>query len=202
MSLFSHSPAARLAWKARTGVAIKSYSPTRWWSRWEVVHQLLQFYGDLEPFLRESNTSPATRQHLLDVFADNTIAEDFRMQLAATVDGGEPFVKKTYLMEGDADLSYHVYKWLQEVLVAVGHSHLPNVEAVASQIAPEDNQKRNALIQYAKDCIRPALQYFQRRFAHLDGDLHWLVQVYKAVRLCDPYFVRDTRPTVAMVDEL
>ena len=36
VSLFSLSAAARLAWKARTGTAMRTYSPTRWWSKWEV----------------------------------------------------------------------------------------------------------------------------------------------------------------------
>jgi len=31
-SLFGHSPATRLAWKEQTGIAMGSYSPTRWWS--------------------------------------------------------------------------------------------------------------------------------------------------------------------------
>ena len=35
VSLFSHSPRARLFWKNRTGKAVVSYSPTRWWCKWE-----------------------------------------------------------------------------------------------------------------------------------------------------------------------
>ena len=77
VDLFAHSPAARLAWKARTGVAPKSFSPTRWWSRWEVLHQVLQFYGDAEPFIRECTFSPATRQHLLQIFEDEDSAVQF-----------------------------------------------------------------------------------------------------------------------------
>ena len=33
LTLFSHSPKARLLWRERTGVAMKSYSKTRWWSK-------------------------------------------------------------------------------------------------------------------------------------------------------------------------
>ena len=34
IQLFSRSAAAKLRWKERTGVAIKSYSVTRWWRKW------------------------------------------------------------------------------------------------------------------------------------------------------------------------
>jgi hypothetical protein len=37
VSLFAHSPRAGLWWKDRTGKAMTSYSPTRWWSKWEVM---------------------------------------------------------------------------------------------------------------------------------------------------------------------
>lgn len=36
VSLFSHSPKARMLWRTRTGRSMLSYSQTRWWSRWEV----------------------------------------------------------------------------------------------------------------------------------------------------------------------
>lgn len=47
---FSHSPAAGLAWRNRTGKALQPYSPTWWWSRWEVMKQVMDFYGGVEPF--------------------------------------------------------------------------------------------------------------------------------------------------------
>ena len=40
VSLFAHSPRARLFWKSRTGKTVTSYSPTRWWSKWEVISQV------------------------------------------------------------------------------------------------------------------------------------------------------------------
>ena len=49
--LFSLSPKARLVWRDRTGIAVKSYSKTRWWSKWEVAKQLMELFGDVLPFL-------------------------------------------------------------------------------------------------------------------------------------------------------
>jgi hypothetical protein len=40
ISLFSHSPKVRLVWRSRTGFSSPSYSATRWWSRFEVIHQM------------------------------------------------------------------------------------------------------------------------------------------------------------------
>ena len=51
--MFSLSPAARLLWKTRTGTAMRLHSKNRWWSKWEVLNQVMEFFGDVEPFLRE-----------------------------------------------------------------------------------------------------------------------------------------------------
>ena len=37
ISMFSHSPKTRLLWKTQTGLTPKSYSATRWWSKFEVI---------------------------------------------------------------------------------------------------------------------------------------------------------------------
>ena len=39
MSLFSHSPKARLLWKEQVGVSVRPYCATRWWSVWKVLDQ-------------------------------------------------------------------------------------------------------------------------------------------------------------------
>ena len=41
ISLFSHSPKTRLLWKTRTERSMSTYSATRWWSRWEVIKQVM-----------------------------------------------------------------------------------------------------------------------------------------------------------------
>ena len=51
IALFSHSPKAKALWKETTGRAMATYSKTRWWSRWEVMHQIFQQFNDVEPFL-------------------------------------------------------------------------------------------------------------------------------------------------------
>jgi len=58
--LFSLSPKARLVWRDRTGIAVKSYSKTTWWSKWEVAKQLMELFGDVLPFLECSKDGLAT----------------------------------------------------------------------------------------------------------------------------------------------
>ena len=73
ISLFSHSPKVKLLWKEKTGKAMGSYSATRWWSKWEVMLQVCQYFGDVEIFLAENgDVSPATRAKLLTFFQTQT----------------------------------------------------------------------------------------------------------------------------------
>ena len=57
ISLFSQ---ARLTWRTFTGLSVPSYSPTRWWSKFEVVHQLHNTFGDVPGFLHCNELPPAT----------------------------------------------------------------------------------------------------------------------------------------------
>ena len=70
ISMFSHSYNACLVCRARTGQSIRTFSETRWWSKWEVLRQVSEYFGDVEPFLRENDeVSPANRRRLLETYA-------------------------------------------------------------------------------------------------------------------------------------
>ena len=51
IGLFAHSPKARLAWRTQTGLSVPSYSATRWWSKFEVIEQFHNMFGDVTLFL-------------------------------------------------------------------------------------------------------------------------------------------------------
>ena len=97
VSLFSNSLKAHLIWRQQTGRSISSYSQTRWWSRWDIMKEMLELYGDVETFLRQYDQPPATRQKLLKFFQDQQI------ELA---DAGMPFVQAMYKLEGDGCLLF------------------------------------------------------------------------------------------------
>ena len=55
-------------WEERTGRAFEGYSATRWWSKYEVMRQLKELFGDVQPFLEiHTEISPATRGKLLSM---------------------------------------------------------------------------------------------------------------------------------------
>ena len=94
ISLFSHSPKTRLLWKSRTGHSMSSYSATRWWSKWEVIKHVMLSFGDIESFLLENeDVGPTLRPKLLAFFSHPQTKSKLQVEIAATVDWGEPFVK-------------------------------------------------------------------------------------------------------------
>ena len=50
IAMFARSPKCRLLWHTQTGLSPPSYSSTRWWSRFEVIQQLLSAFGDVTTF--------------------------------------------------------------------------------------------------------------------------------------------------------
>ena len=200
VSLFSHSAAARLAWKARTGTAMRTYSPTRWWSKWEVMNLVLEYFADVEPFVRENDhLAPATRAHLMEIFNSPGDSKDLELELAAFVDGGNHFVSATYYLEGDGPLVFSCYERLATVSNAVAVAAYPNVEGVARRQAVGNLPAYNQLVAKAKACINPGLQFFQRKFSQY---FYENVRAFRSARLCCPVQVRQLRPTAASVEEL
>ena len=131
VSMFSHSAAVWLAWKTRTGTAMKIYSATRWWSKWEVMKQVLEYFGDVEPFLRQNENdhlAPATTGQLLDIFNDASDAKELELELAALIDGSSHFVTATYYLEGDGPLIFSCYERLASVSNSVAVDAYPNLD--------------------------------------------------------------------------
>ena len=59
IGLFTRSPKIRLAWKTATHLPVPTYSTTRWWSKWEVIEQLMKSFGDVDVFLVNSELLPS-----------------------------------------------------------------------------------------------------------------------------------------------
>ena len=79
--------------RERTGQPIRTFSETRWWSKWEVLKQALDLFADVEPFLRQNEEiSPANRRHLLEIFDDPESLQKLRLELAVVIDAGVHFV--------------------------------------------------------------------------------------------------------------
>ena len=199
VSLFAHSYNARLIWKEKTGQSMRSHSTTRWWSKWEILQQVLLCFGFVEPFLRENQElSKATRQHLLEIFDDPQDAQDLRLELAAVIDAGVHFVSATYYLEGDRPLIFSCYEKLSAVSRAVAVQHYPNTEAVARAIANGNHEMYQQMMAQAKACIQPGLHFYQQKFS---VQFHSTVRAFKAARLCCPVQVQHLNPTAAFLEE-
>jgi hypothetical protein len=54
IALFSHSYKVKALWKEATGRVMASYSKTCWWSRWELMNQVMVQFAFIELFLQNN----------------------------------------------------------------------------------------------------------------------------------------------------
>ena len=81
------------------GFSSPSYSAKRWWSCFEVIHQMHNRFGAVSDFFRVNTELPAvTTKKMVDVLNDPFQCRKLKMELLMTVDGMETFVKATYAL--------------------------------------------------------------------------------------------------------
>ena len=201
VGLFSHSSKARFLWKERSGLAICSYCPTRWWSKWEVMHQLMKVFGDVEPFLRSSDDfSGNTRAKLLEYFADSTKMSTLKVELASVVDAGKPFVEATYKLESDGPIVLECFDVISALDVAIKMENYSNVQAVVKSIANGKTDVQLKWMKHARECIKPAMKYFEN---HLKAEIMSVpMKAFKAARLFSPHYVKKIKPECAPLNSL
>ena len=209
VNLFSHSPKTRLRWREQTSRAMPSYSPTRWWSRWEIFYRIMVQFGDVEPFLHcnepflhcNEDIAPATKAKLLSFFTDNEKKSKLKMELAIIVDYGEIFVKAAYNLDGDGPLIWHCFEVIDSLCIAIKRldSRSPNAEAVANDLSKGPVTCKRSLMEYARSCVEPGIIYFNRQ---LKSSLKVSLQAFKVGRMFSPIKVYTMKPDNAMVDSL
>ena len=127
--MFSLSPTARLLRKTRTGTAMRLKSETKWWSPREVLNQVMQYFVDVEPVLRENeNLSPICRLRLLELFDHPVSARDLEIEFTAMIDAGKHFVSATYYLEGEGPLVFSCYQCRSALVHAIAIESYPNTE--------------------------------------------------------------------------
>ena len=196
VSLFSHSSKAKFLWKERTGLTIDSYCPTRWWSKWEIMSQLVSVFADIEPFLKSSDDfSGNTRARLLEYFVSPTKLNSLKVELAAIADAGKPFVEATYQLESDEPVVLECYDIVSSLSVAVKMENYPNVNAVVKSIANGKNDVHLKWMRHARECIKPAMKYFDD---HLKAELMDIpMKAFKAARYFSPHYTKKIEPECA-----
>jgi len=174
ISLFSHSPKTRLAWKEKTSLPVPSYSPTRWWSKFEVMCQMCDSFRDVETFVHAEELLMATAKKLTDILYDLPMCRKLKMELAITM---ELFVKTTYYMEGDGPLAIHADEQVKALYNHVSLRHFPKVAAVARQLADGNVAHERQLVAYAENCVTEAYNYFRSKF---DDHLKSAMEAFRA----------------------
>ena len=129
---------------------------------------------------------------------NNSSSKELLLELAVTVDAGEPLVKACYKLEGDGPLAFECYEVISSINAAIQVCHLPNTIAVAKRLANSCTTEQN-LVDYAKACIQPVYDYFHQKF-YLE--LRPVVDAFKSARLFLPTKVNDLKPDVSTVDTL
>ena len=163
LSLFSHSTKSKILWKEQTDRPIRSYCPTRWWSKWECMKQVLELFGDVETFLqRNDDFAAATRSKLLTFF-DNPQKKALLKVELAVVDFGIHFVKTTYNLEGDGPLVFRCYEAISSLTAAVNLAHYPNLKAIARELSSANPVTQQLWETYGKSCVEPAIRYYRER---------------------------------------
>ena len=110
VSLVAHSARSRNAFKATTGQIPKSYSETRWWSKYETMVQVHDLFGDISAFVNGGQIPEVTTRKLQDILNEQQKLALLKVELAITVDAMKPFVQSTYQLEGDDSLCLQAYQ--------------------------------------------------------------------------------------------
>lgn len=127
VNLFSRSPKAKLIWKSQTGISVLSYSTSRWWSKFELIEQVRDMFGDIVTFVRNKDLPAATTGKLLSIVQDIPKLRKLKMELVVTVDAMEPSVRATYDLEGDGPLVLYAYQIISSLFAHISLAHHPNV---------------------------------------------------------------------------
>ena len=67
-----------------------------------MVNHLFCSFGDLAPFLDNEELSGDNLKKLREIVDDQPTSRKLKTEMAVAIDGMEPFVKATYVLEGDA----------------------------------------------------------------------------------------------------
>lgn len=190
-----------MLWKQQTGHTVCGYSLTRWWSRWELINQILELFGDVEPFLRSlEEFSANTRAKLIEFYENVQKCHSLKVELACVVDAGKPFVQATYKLEGDGLLAVDCHEVISSLSTSVKLENYPNLQAVVKSIAKGKLDVQQKWLQYANTCIKPALDYYSQ---HLKADLmSGPLNAFKAARLFSPLNIQKTKPECTALSSL
>ena len=93
------------------------------------MKHLQDAFGDVHSFL-ECEDLPPSKSKLQEILNDPPKNRKLQIELAITIDAGEPFVKATYRLEGDGPLVFTAYEEISALSNSISTQHYPNTNAV------------------------------------------------------------------------
>ena len=155
-------------------------------------------WGDVPDFLTHMDVAPRSHEKLQLLCQNDEM--NLMVELAVTIDAGEPFVKVCYTLEGDGPLALSCYEVLSTVKAAIQVKHWANIRAIAQKFAAERQLPalEQQLMAYALTCVQPGFTYFENRFG---GELLPCVS-FQATSLFHPVMITDLYPHASTVEDL
>ena len=68
-------------WQTQTGLSAPSFSSTRWWSKFEVIAQIHDAFGDVTTFLQNDDLPSTTVTKMSEILNDPVCAENLKLSL-------------------------------------------------------------------------------------------------------------------------
>ena len=118
-----------------------------------MMHQLFKAFEDAISLLQNPDLPSATRSKMLDIISDPAKFIKLQIELAVTIDAMEPFVKATYVLEGDGVLALSAYTQIHSLYGSISLEHYPNFNAVAKKLAQGNSVHEQQLVAYSKGCV-------------------------------------------------
>jgi hypothetical protein len=189
----SKSVSVRRRYKSKFGESPNRHKDIRWWSKYEVLEQMMRNFAGVPDFVRELHAAglvPKNTAKMLLVLNAPLRFLRLQLQLAATVDAGVEFVKFTYDMEGDGPLAFVVHERLARLSAFVSAPKFPNLEALtrhltAAAVPPPETAQQ--LFDLGVRSVAPGLIYWNKKLAELDKQF----KAFKGASIFDPNKARD-----------
>ena len=214
LQMMTHSRRAHKIYKNVMGFTWKSYSPTRWWSKYECFNALCTSFGDLLTIItqiKDASISEApSAEAAFGMLTDIRTVSELKVELAAVQDGATLFIKATYTLEGDSLLAFSAYDELLKCKMFIDNPHLPNLEAICRELGGNitpHTPEYTRLYNHGLSVLEPGYAYFKQKIMgdESDGqnpaDLAGMVHLFKTARYLHPCRAVELGFSLALIDE-
>ena len=160
----------------------------------------MELLGDLQSFLEENTSiSPATRGNPLGMLRNTQEKPYLMVELAVTVDTALPFVKATYVLDGDRPLALSCYESISSLNAAARQGNYSYLASVASNLSSGDTDMEEHLIDHAKSCVQPEIYYY---FQQLSTNMKGPLETFKDAQLFSLSKLNEMNQSVNAIDSL